>query len=183
MNECGNKKVILGCGNQKKEGFIGLDKGDYGQEIVKDICNGLPFCENSCEELIADQLLEHIQLNEDFIFVMNECLRVLRPGGIFYISVPHYASPSAHKDPTHCRYFEEHTFSYLEETNPWEYGFDKRWKNVFLKRVNHYVCCMLMANKFDVLPDITDDAILNMNAKIEEVKENIEKENKFLIFD
>lgn len=128
MKKCGKLKVILGCGNQRKEGWIGLDKGDYGQEIIRDIKKGLPFCDNSCEALVADQLLEHIQLNEDFIFMMNECLRVLKPGGIFEIWSPNYQSETAFKDPTHCRFITKYTFTYMIKENKWEYGFDKRWK-------------------------------------------------------
>lgn len=125
---CGDLKVILGCGNTKRDGWIGLDKGQYGQEIVRDLRKGLPFCDNSCSELFCDQVLEHIQLNEDFIFIMNECLRVLRPGGRFEIWVPFFGSETAFKDPTHCRYFTKQTFTYLLPDNAWDYGFDKRWK-------------------------------------------------------
>ena len=125
---CGDLKVILGCGNTKRNGWIGLDKGQYGQEIVRDLRKGLPFCDNSCDELFADQVLEHIQLNEDYIFIMNECLRVLKPGGKFEIRVPYYNTETAFKDPTHCRFFTKHSFSYMTKDNAWDYGFDKRWK-------------------------------------------------------
>lgn len=127
-NQCGKLKVNLGCGKSKMEGWIGLDQGDYGQEIIRDMKNGLPFCDNSCVELFADQVLEHIQMNEDFIFIMNECLRVLKPGGIMTIRVPWYESEVAIKDPTHCRFFSRNTFTYMIKDNHWEYGFDKRWK-------------------------------------------------------
>jgi len=126
--KCGELKVILGCGMTKKEGWIGLDKGDYGQEIVKDMLKGLPFCDNSCVRLEAESVLEHIQLTEDYVFLMNECLRVLKSGGQFEISVPVYDNETAFKDPTHSRFFTKHTFTYLIPSNRWEYGFDKRWK-------------------------------------------------------
>lgn len=121
-------KVIIGCGNQKRDGWIGLDQGDYGQEIVRDLRQGMPFCDNSCDELFADQVLEHIQDNEDFIFIMNECLRVLCHGGTFDIRVPMFSSYTFAKDPTHVRKFAKETFSYLQPENTWHYGFDKRWR-------------------------------------------------------
>ena len=127
-NQCGKLKVNLGCGEEIKEGSIGLDQGDYGQEIVRDMKKGLPFCDNSCEELYADQVLEHIQLDGDFIFIMNECLRILKSGGIFKIRVPHYDSLTAYKDPTHSRFFTKDSFTYMEKNNKWKYGFDKRWR-------------------------------------------------------
>ena len=146
-NKCGELKVNLGCGEEVREGWIGLDRGDYGQEIVRDMKKGLPFCNNSCEELYADQVLEHLQLDEDFIFVMNECLRVLKPGGIFKIRVPHYDSLTAYKDPTHSRYFTKQTFTYLERANRWLYGFDKRWKIKEQEVVGQHLRTTLIADK------------------------------------
>lgn len=126
--KCGKYKLIIGCGEQREDGWIGIDKADYGQKIVRDIRDGLPFCDNSVTEIKADSVLEHIPDNDDFIFVMNECLRVLKSGGVMYIRVPHWRGRSRHKDPTHCRDFDEMTFRYLEPSNRWRYGFDKRWK-------------------------------------------------------
>lgn len=121
-------KLIIGCGNDKREGWIGMDKADYGQEIVWDLRWGIPLPDNSVEEIWADQVLEHIQMNEDYILVMNECLRVLKDGGKMEIQVPLWANEVAFKDPTHCRYFTKQSFSYLEKENGWKYGFDKKWK-------------------------------------------------------
>jgi len=121
-------KLIIGCGNQKDEGWISIDKADYGHNIVRDLRRGLPFCDDSVSEIRAESVLEHICDNDDYIFVMNECLRVLKNEGTMYILVPHWRGRSAYKDPTHCRFFDEKTFCYLEKENDWHYGFDKRWK-------------------------------------------------------
>lgn len=120
--------VILGCGKDRRTGWVGLDCGEYGQECLWDLRDGLPFADNSCQKLLADQVLEHIQLTEDFVFIMNECLRVLWNSGKMEIFVPYYTSYTAFKDPTHTRFFTEDTFTYLEKKNHWEYGFDKGWK-------------------------------------------------------
>ena len=147
FNKTENLKIEIGCGKSKRDGWIGVDKGDYGQDIVLDLRDGLPFPDDSCEELFADQVLEHIQLNEDFIFVMNECLRVLKPGGIFTARVPYYSSETAYKDPTHCRYFALHTFTYMTKENEWQYGFDKRWKIKEQKREGDHLTSILIADK------------------------------------
>ena len=150
--KCGEYKLILGCGHDKRDGWIGVDKGDYGQQVIRDLRNGLPFCNNSCEHLIADQVLEHIQSNEDFIFVMNECLRVLKQGGIFEIQVPYYESETAYKDPTHSRFFTKQTFAYLMRENRWEYGFDKRWKIIYSNILGgSQVYTILIADKDDCI--------------------------------
>jgi len=128
MSEHSGIKINLGCGEQKEEGWIGIDKADYGQQIVRDLRKGLPFCDNSVDEIKTESFLEHICDNDDFIFLMNECLRVLKPGCKMWGTVPYWRGGPAHKDPTHCRYFDPKTFSFFEPTNIWKYGIDKRWK-------------------------------------------------------
>jgi SAM-dependent methyltransferase len=141
-------KLNIGCGEQKLDGYIGLDKADYGQEIVRDLINGLPFSDNSIEEIYADSVLEHIEMNDDFIFIINECLRVLIPQGKMYIRCPHWRGQSRHKDLTHCRDFDEKSFSYLEPANRWKYGFDKRWKVDKIKNSDNQILeFWLIANK------------------------------------
>lgn len=141
-------RINIGCGEQKKEGWIGIDKADYGQEIKRDLLRGLPFCDNSIEEIIADSILEHIHENDDFTFVMNECLRVLKSGGQMYVRCPHWRGSSRHKDPTHCRDFDERSFSYFEPNNRWKYGFDKRWKVEKIENHNNETLeFWLIANK------------------------------------
>jgi len=143
-------KISLGCGYKYDgspqnyendyqcwkitgEGFIGIDKGDYGQHIKRDLRRGLPFCDNSVDEIVADNSLEHIPTLEhfgedDFAFIMNECNRVLKIGGKLKIIVPYWADKSAVKDPTHRRQFSEETFTYFIKENAWDYGFVKNWK-------------------------------------------------------
>jgi len=128
-------KLIIGCGEQKEDGWIGLDKADYGQKYIRDLKRGLPFCDNSVDYIKADSVLEHIESNDDFIFIMNECLRVLKKEGTMYIRCPHWRGQSRYKDPTHCRDFDEKTFTYLQKENRWRYGFDKRWK---IKKIQNH---------------------------------------------
>lgn len=113
--------------------FIGIDKGNYGQHYVRDLRRGLPFCDSSVDLIVADNVLEHIPPvdhfgMDDYIFVMNECARVLKIGGRMKIVVPYWSSMSFAKDPTHFRMFAEKSFSYMEEANAWDYGFEKVWK-------------------------------------------------------
>ena len=103
------KKVELGSGIERKEGYIGIDKEDYGQEYIRDLEKGLPFDDNSIDMYFAQHLLEHIN---DLSFLMEEIWRTLKPGGIIEIIVPHQDSPSALKDPTHIRLFNDYSFDY-----------------------------------------------------------------------
>ena len=106
-------KIILGSGPgfKHQEGVIGIDYiKDFKPDIVADIRKGIPLEDNSADEINCEHTLEHIQLNEDFIFVMNEIYRVLKPGGTVYIEVPHKDSDMAYESVEHTRFFTQHTF-------------------------------------------------------------------------
>lgn len=69
---------------------------------------GLPFPDKSIESIISHHCLEHI--GPGFLRLMDECHRVLTPGGIFRIIVPFFPSYAAVADPDHKRYFCEGVF-------------------------------------------------------------------------
>lgn len=96
--------VDLGCGRLKK-GRIGVDRyAADGVDIVHDLNVGwLPFADGSIESIITHHALEHI--GDGFISLMDNCYRVLKPGGILRIIVPLFPSWSAVSDPDHKRYF------------------------------------------------------------------------------
>lgn len=68
----------------------------------------LPFPDNSIESIISHHCLEHI--GDGFVHLMDECYRIIKPGGVFRIIVPLFPSQSAVADPDHKRYFMEGTF-------------------------------------------------------------------------
>ena len=69
---------------------------------------GLPFPDGSIESIITHHCLEHI--GDGFVNLMDECHRVLVPGGVMRIIVPLFPSRTAVEDPDHKRYFMEGTF-------------------------------------------------------------------------
>ena len=103
-------KLNLGCGRDKKEDYINIDsnpkvKPDRIMEIPP-----LDFEDNSIEEIRAHHFLEHIK---DIVELMNECWRVLKPGGIMDIVVPYALSHAAFQDPYHVRFFVPESFFYF----------------------------------------------------------------------
>ncbi len=64
------------------------------------------------DRIIANDVLEHIP---DLVSAMTNCLRLLRPGGRFEISVPYDLSLGAWQDPTHVRAFNENSWLYYTE--------------------------------------------------------------------
>jgi ubiquinone/menaquinone biosynthesis C-methylase UbiE len=108
-------KINLGCGNEfrpESEGWVNVDRWDYDPRVkVVDLELGkLPFENDSVDHIRATHVLEHIT---NLIPLMNECWRVLKVGGTFYIEVPKYPSLDCFKDPTHVRFFVKETFEYF----------------------------------------------------------------------
>jgi len=114
--ESGKKVIVeLGCGLQKKEGRIGIDRIDLPNvDIVSDLEGGLPFLpDKSVDEIHCRSVLEHI---ENFENLMREMVRVLKNDGVAYIFVPHFSNPYGYSDCTHKRFFGLYTFYYFVDT-------------------------------------------------------------------
>lgn len=133
--------VDLGCGTMKKA-RIGVDKYPApGVNILMDLdtlqvhslCErpnedapddnpdrhayrrsvggGLPFLSGTVESIITHHAFEHV--GDGFPRLMEECFRVLVPGGPLRIIVPLFPSHSAVVDLDHKRFFVEGTFEHL----------------------------------------------------------------------
>lgn len=94
-------RLDLGCGKNKREGFIGVDSIQFdGVDIVQDLKEKWQWEDDSVEEIHASHFLEHFDSFER-IHILNESYRVLKPGGKMTIITPHWASCRAYGDPTH----------------------------------------------------------------------------------
>ena len=120
--------VDLGCGFKPVNRF-GAAKS-YGVDLYEDNkidvfkCHlgfeRLPFDDNSLDYLTAYDLLEHIPRYSDndncknmpFIFLINECYRVLKKEGLFLSFTPIYPYIEAFSDPTHNNIMTSQTFEY-----------------------------------------------------------------------
>ncbi|MDO8667787.1 MAG: methyltransferase domain-containing protein [bacterium] len=124
------KKINLGCGDKKNPGFIGVDRiKTAAADIVHDLdIMPYPFDDNSVDEVIADNILEHLT---DVIAVMEELRRICKNGAIIKISLPYYKSSGAFSDPTHKHFFTENSFQYFSPDH--EYHFYTKAKFKVLK--------------------------------------------------
>jgi SAM-dependent methyltransferase len=95
-------KLDVGCGPNKKEGFVGLDKLQFpGVDHVLDVGSARwPFDDGSVEEIHCSHMVEHLTPKERIHFA-NEACRVLQKGGKALIVTPHWASARAYGDMTH----------------------------------------------------------------------------------
>jgi len=111
-------KLNLGAGNDIRENYVNHDLVDLkGIDLVHDLNNyPWPMDDNSFDEVIANDLLEHL---DDFMKAMEESHRILKPGGIFKIRVPYWNSWCTHADPTHRRGFHELRFHFFDPNSPY----------------------------------------------------------------
>lgn len=108
------KKLIIGAGPRwpKGENMILLDIHPFpGIDVVHDL-NALPwpFEDGSMLHINATHVLEHLN---DFPAVMDECWRLLHPGGSLFVEVPIVTWQNvdlAFADPTHKTFFRPHSF-------------------------------------------------------------------------
>lgn len=103
MNE---KKLNLGCGKDIRPataGWVNLDSAKLpGVDVVWDIEKlPLPFGDGEFDEILANDILEHVE----YIPVLRDLHRVLKPGGKLKVRVPHFTSADNFADPTHKKLF------------------------------------------------------------------------------
>ena len=108
-----NALLDIGCGTNKKQGYIGIDRVKLpGVDVVCDIEEGLPFKDNTVDGIRVIQVLEHVR---DLIFVLEEFWRVCKEGAEIEILVPYWNRVGAFRDPTHVRFFTYRTFDHFTE--------------------------------------------------------------------
>jgi SAM-dependent methyltransferase len=128
----GPLRVDLACGQNKQPGFIGVDiAGDC--DIKHDLFNNFPypFEDNTVDEIFSSHFIEHIPMEfingKDKLFAfIDECYRILKPGGKVTLIFPNCTSTRAFQDPTHRRFIPAQTVLY----------FNKAWREV--NKLDHY---------------------------------------------
>lgn len=118
-------KINIACGQNKEEGFIGIDKV---KTKVTDIVHNLetfpwPLEDNYADEVVCSHYVEH---TKDLIKFMDEIYRITKVGAKVTIIAPYYSSIRAWQDPTHLRAISEWSFAY----------FNKNWR--VLNNLDHY---------------------------------------------
>lgn len=82
------KLLNLGCGGRYHPDWVNVDFYSTGPGVIAhDLKRGLPFSEAKFDVVYHSHLLEHLPKNYAPIF-LQECYRVLKPGGIIRVVVP-----------------------------------------------------------------------------------------------
>lgn len=96
----------IGCGNRLIAGAVHHDRVKHRPEI--DVVHDLnelpwPFEDSSFEQIVALAVLEHLDI--DLVASLNECHRILVPGGTLVLKLPLVTGANAYDDPTHRWFF------------------------------------------------------------------------------
>jgi len=107
-------RVDLGCGPSKLSGYFGVDSFPYeGVDLVQDLNEPRwAFDDDSCEEINASHLIEHIR---DLVAFFGEVYRIAADGCIVRLSTPHFTNRDSWRDPTHVHHLSIHFFDTLME--------------------------------------------------------------------
>jgi predicted SAM-dependent methyltransferase len=112
-------QINLGCGDQQIPGHFGLDRLQRaGVDLICDLNQPIPIASKSVDHVYAKSLLEHIDELEQ---LLGEVSRILKPGGTFYVYVPHWSNPFYYSDYTHRRFFGLASFDYFSEPEQQRY--------------------------------------------------------------
>lgn len=90
----GSLRSVAPSGND----YIGVDfvEGKGVDVIITDPYN-LPFEDNSVDAVVCSSCFEH---SEFFWLLFNDIIRILKPGGLFYLNVP--SNGNFHRYPVDC---------------------------------------------------------------------------------
>lgn len=95
-------KLNVGCGNKPLKGFVNLDLTKHSEHV--DVAWDLnempwPFEDESFEKVAALSVLEH--LRPRLLDSMDELWRILIPGGVAVVKLPHWKANLSWEDLTH----------------------------------------------------------------------------------
>lgn len=98
----------LGCGEQRQYPTnFGVDRRrTESVAVLADVSRPLPFRDGSVDRIFTVHVLEHLI---DFLPLVDECHRVLRPDGVLHVLAPWWKHVNAVADPTHVRFLDTQT--------------------------------------------------------------------------
>lgn len=139
------KKLNLGCGFDKREGFVNADNfPECAPDIQFDIeQTPWPLEDSSFDTILMKHVLEHVGADfPAFSSVMRELYRIIAPEGIIEIHVPHFRHDTWWSDPTHVRAFTPLTFRMMSKKQ------NDEW---IAKKANYTMLAYVMQVDFELV--------------------------------
>ena len=82
------KKLQLGTSNNVLQGWLNTDiTPNHSSVIYLDATRRFPFCDDTFDYIMSEHMIEHVEY-VDARFMLQECFRVLKPGGCLRIATP-----------------------------------------------------------------------------------------------
>lgn len=137
------RRLNLGCGFDKREGFVNADNFiECSPDILFDIEDTPSLPDNSFDLILMKHVLEHVGADfKTFACVMREIYRVASPEAIIEIQVPHFRHDTWWSDPTHVRAFTPLTFRMMSKRQ------NDEW---IAKRANYTMLAHVMRVDFEI---------------------------------
>tara|TARA_B100001245_G_C22893021_1_gene430415 strand:+ start:35 stop:1486 length:1452 start_codon:yes stop_codon:yes gene_type:complete len=116
----GGVRINLGAGEDPASGWINVDMiGIEGIDVVHNLINfPYPFEDGVADEIKAVDVIEHLPpyIGEDHGVVrfIEECHRILKPGGTLYMQTPGWKAEFLWIDPTHVRGFDVQSMDFFD---------------------------------------------------------------------
>jgi len=112
-------RLNLGCGSAPLVNSINHDRVFHS--LYVDVAWDLnilpwPWEDEQFTIIIAKAVLEH--LDHNLLTSVNECWRILKPGGHVYIKLPAWDSVISYQDPTHKWFYAPRAFEYFDPDTP-----------------------------------------------------------------
>ncbi len=99
-------KLNLGCGSDKRKGYVNVDKMKKAKpdQVVDLESLPWPWPDSSVDEIVMKHVLEHLGADtETYLGIIAELYRIAKPKAKIVITVPHPRHDHYLNDPTHVR--------------------------------------------------------------------------------
>jgi len=103
----GARHLHLGCGTKYLQGFLNIDGNPFNKiDLWLDVRNGLPFRSDFVDSIYSTHMFEHFY-SDELGRLLQECVRVLKPGGGIRLIVPSLSSAIAAYSEKRSGWFDD----------------------------------------------------------------------------
>lgn len=113
------RRLNLGAGHNIIGDALNVDLTLHRPEIdlAVDLNNRpWPWRPSSWDHIVAKAVFEHLRIT--LLTAMDECWRIIAPGGVLEVKLPYWKAEVSYNDPTHMRVYGLGIFDQFDPTTP-----------------------------------------------------------------